>query len=510
MSPLNLTGQPKIIQSPRALICTLLVIISSICSGQDLTVNYDFISKKIEFQQKTKSGLKTVTRPYYKKGSSIVVNIINFNPFALNLELNSKDSVACEGNLSGLTADNMLGGAFSQLIPGGVGSGRGEHSKNGFSKEFLDFEKIIELKRSALLRPIAAINKVGQFYQTLIRIRKNVKLTEKQLKDSATALGSRLFETSVLNETTFANYSQKNGIDTFNAAVLNYRAYAEKFLEVANELLKVDSIVFADSTGRAGLSTDNKLAAFYRNDKSLEVINALKYKIQKAASEKNQVMAFSGSNNPDSMGVIYSNIEQVYNQILTTDFTKKISIKPVSDIDYKVITLNFYSYDFLADSNIALISSEQISLQVPHRVRFAASSGFTFAGTFRRIQDYGNNKGVIVQSSGNNFIPAVVAFATVYFTSTNICAGGISFGVGIPLVGQSSATFYLGPSLLLGKKQQLLITAGISGGQVVRLANGAHVGDTLGSVDAAVPIHTTYEPGYFLGISYNIMAGFQK
>lgn len=79
--------------------------------------------------------------------------------------------------------------------------------------------------------------------------------------------------------------------------------------------------------------------------------------------------------------------------------------------------------------------------------------------------------------------------------------------MGLPLVGageRQSACFFLGPTIFLGRKERLALTAGVMGGRVERPANGLRPGDTLDVGEGVLPTHNPYEAGFFLGISFNM------
>jgi hypothetical protein len=85
-----------------------------------------------------------------------------------------------------------------------------------------------------------------------------------------------------------------------------------------------------------------------------------------------------------------------------------------------------------------------------------------------------------------------------------------SFGVGFPLGGGEnlqSISFFLGPSLLFGKGERIVLNAGIMGGKKEALSNGYQVGDPFGPESIDAPITTIYALGYYLGVSFNLAGG---
>lgn len=114
----------------------------------------------------------------------------------------------------------------------------------------------------------------------------------------------------------------------------------------------------------------------------------------------------------------------------------------------------------------------------------------------------------IVGQELDQFIPIVTSFAHFYKQSPgNVNIGG-SFGVGLPILGGSdiqAASFFLGPTVILGESSRFLLSGGLMGAKAKRLANGFQVGDSFDSFSEALPTINRYELGYFIGLSFSIL-----
>jgi len=84
---------------------------------------------------------------------------------------------------------------------------------------------------------------------------------------------------------------------------------------------------------------------------------------------------------------------------------------------------------------------------------------------------------------------------------------GVSLGVGYPVLSNqslSSISFFLGPTLLLGKSQKVLFSAGIMTGRTQQLVSDLQLGDIITEGAVGDPFVEKYNLGYFLGVSYKL------
>ena len=122
--------------------------------------------------------------------------------------------------------------------------------------------------------------------------------------------------------------------------------------------------------------------------------------------------------------------------------------------------------------------------------------------------NYSIRESKIVAQEMDQFIPIVTSFAHFYKQSPgNVNIGG-SFGVGLPILGGAdiqAASFFLGPTIILGESSRFLLSGGVMGAKATRLAAGLQVGDTFDTITDAIPTVDRYELGYFIGLSFSIL-----
>jgi hypothetical protein len=64
--------------------------------------------------------------------------------------------------------------------------------------------------------------------------------------------------------------------------------------------------------------------------------------------------------------------------------------------------------------------------------------------------------------------------------------------------------FFLGPSLIFGNSQRLVLSLGLMGGKVESLAKGFKVGDAFDPDNGDLPTKGKYNLGMFMGLSFNL------
>lgn len=131
-----------------------------------------------------------------------------------------------------------------------------------------------------------------------------------------------------------------------------------------------------------------------------------------------------------------------------------------------------------------------------------ASVGMAFGSFFRPQEKYFVRESQIESRREGMFVPALASFLHFYTVGKNNLSWGGSVGVGAQQ-GQSLA-FFLGPSLLLGKRDRLVVTAGIMGARAERLDEGYAAGEGFDGDSGDLPLFQPYEAGVFVGMSFNL------
>ena len=162
-------------------------------------------------------------------------------------------------------------------------------------------------------------------------------------------------------------------------------------------------------------------------------------------------------------------------------------------------------------SKLGLSTNELSTVEIPVYGGFKinASIGVSFGSYFNTPEGYFLRDSVIKSEEKDSFFPVLTSFIHFYNQgSGNISLGG-TFGLGLSIGGEEglqSANFLLGPSLILGRGERIVLSGGVMGGKVQRLGQGYQVGDRQISEVDNVPTRSVYQMGYFAGLSFNLIS----
>ncbi|MBK8491848.1 MAG: hypothetical protein IPL49_13410 [Saprospirales bacterium] len=282
-------------------------------------------------------------------------------------------------------------------------------------------------------------------------------------------------------ETERANYEAKMGeIQQIGQAIvpLKDRIYSPQVLDVYNKI---------EQSIQGSLTKGTK--EFSRLDKTYE-------DLEKVVSE------LSGEDFQQLIKLRYT-----YEEVMSNDFSFAYQTTAKQDLTELTVKLN--PKEDLPD-NIRVASRKLASFQVPTKggLKINGSVGIGFGQFFARPQSYFVRDSIILADNEDSFVPYLSSFLHFYNYKPGQVSIGGSFGVGMPVFnskGDQSIAFFLGPSLFLGGAQRITLTGGIMGARVQNLANGYKVGDVLDNPFLGVPTGNSYQLGYFLGISINVI-----
>ena len=86
---------------------------------------------------------------------------------------------------------------------------------------------------------------------------------------------------------------------------------------------------------------------------------------------------------------------------------------------------------------------------------------------------------IIEAENEDSFYPNITSYFHFFPQSAGNFTLGGTFGIGLPLTDQGrgqSASFVLGASLIIGKSDQVIFSAGLMGGRNEQLDNGFSIG----------------------------------
>jgi hypothetical protein len=114
---------------------------------------------------------------------------------------------------------------------------------------------------------------------------------------------------------------------------------------------------------------------------------------------------------------------------------------------------------------------------------------------------------VIVVDQEEFLRPLLFTGITVYSGLARSLTPGISAGIGIPVLSNTdgqSISYVIGPSLVLGKSQSVVVNAGLMAGKARRLKSPNRVNDGFGGFTQDLPTEFRMSYGWFFGVAINL------
>ena len=447
----------------KSMIISILLLVSVLfANGQDLLIRYDFVNKNVYFFRikKYKSGttkLVELRSPRIAPNRNVKIEYININPFIwnqphLNLVTTNQDSISSSN-------------PFAMLIPSNLSGGMGSLGMGGLTRD------------AAALTPqqqvcAACLQSLYKTYDEINTLKYNYKLTKEQILDQSKAKIRNLMKMCG------PNLHIDTSAGDFKAS--DFAALNTYFRDICPMASQVTSRSAGDSKVDAFLGT----AGISANE--LEVL-------------PNDAL---------------TNIEKSYLTVSDADFVYENSFI-VSDKDV-VLHMDFsltdeYKKKASKDSASAEKSSkhplsvkdESIFIPVSGGIRISNSAGigFTYLGSARKTF-YLEGDSVLAAAPDDRIVPVIGSFLNAYSRGLGVVNVGGSFGICIAFQETLAVNFMFGATAVFGRKEKLLLSAGLVLAPVTALDKGYYVG--MHTTNPDFPTKMDYRPGIFLCIHYNV------
>lgn len=508
----------------RALVATAalcLIASSQVCSqATGLVVDYNLYDNVITY---TLDG-RVVDEPSVKKGQNIYVQISEFNPYSLTASVSSEQLSYSQSSVPG---ELSSGGAGSSLLSGvgslfgglnmgssltsaysGIPGSRGASDLQVMEAQSR-FESLTASLSAVEQEMAVTVDKINRFKQAessislaasdIESLKSNPHLRPSRMKEiieeeikyafaKSDSEGIALLD--VLDGQTRAADLQ-NTIKTYQQQKTAYAALSQEWKELASSVQLL-----------ASLTEDARFSYIVQASDSVQTIMSRKIG---QSSEQFDSITVNQAYIEQSRDQL-AKLRQVYEELQGDIFTYKF---PPLQAENDEIVVDI-SVSRLATSTAPTTAFKQLTQRIPVYGGWKVTAGIglafnVLAGDNTR---YSIVDDLIVGEDADQFTPAIVSFAHVYRQRASDINFAGSFGVGLPIFngeGGQSASFYLGPTLIVGKRQKFLISAGLSGSRVVRLAGGLELGDSYTNSLNTLPTRNSYELGYFVSISYDIL-----
>ncbi|MEZ5031808.1 MAG: hypothetical protein R2787_10445 [Saprospiraceae bacterium] len=496
------------------LIPALCLVGSAQVQAQDLHIHYDAFHETFRAVR----GDKEVDEYSVKKGNQIFLHVDNYNNFIYELEVLQRNKpTANKSNMGFSSLMSMMspaggmgmGGDIFGSLGGGTGAANMFESLFPKSSGFMDgadmqvqqlmvaydasisevrkLEKNLKLIQGELAEIEENVRRRDQVLEYIQDLKYNPNIPPVKIGELVTEELEALLPKG---DTKVTTSPRQQALDDLMTVSKKYRA------EVRN-LAELDSTAATIPASTPKLTTLKNLihTSYLDTDavgKALAAQEAdVKRLVAREAGKEFEVMA---------------TIRQEYEAIKNNDFSYTYRTQAgEDDLELQVV---FIARDSL---NRPLTSGREelapIAISVYGGLQINASVGVNFGQYANAPQTYFVRDSFLRAEDESNFIPFLTTSVHFYFQSRKNLSLGGSFGVGIPLSSNDNLetpTFFLGPSVIVGKGQNFTISAGALGGRIRRLSQGYSVGDRYSSDANVVPTKTKYELGYYVGISFNM------
>lgn len=510
-------------------IATLLFLSAALLPAQDMHVFYDLFTDSVYYQQEG----KIVNKPRIKKGDRVVVHFTEFNPYlyTASFTIEQYNTAEWAGN-TGLSAFSSMVPGLGNLLPGSAVADTsrapvisfldaplmrlGQKSfalKDLFSNSRGPAQMLEQAK--AQLQDLSQIQaEMSEIYQEIKVLEKSQRVSHLAVKHLDALLHNPQLRPSLIKRVV-TEYMElvfpgkgASGLQVDDAFAWEERTLAKGRLLQNLQAKQTDFETHMRELGPLA----QQLGDLDMGSEELETFARDLSKLKDSGKTMGrQVDAFianqsSNAQNDLSLEELMS-LQLRFRELASMSFSYDAVVimeKEVADL-----TATFVLRDTL---NKSLKDAEKtprvktVQLESRGGLRINTSFGVSFSQFFDPEQKFSVRNNQVVADDGNTIQPTLTTFMHFYATGRKGTTVGGTFGLGIPLNGGniSAINFFLGPSLLFGQSQRIILSGGLCAGPVDRLAKGFKVGDAFDPANGDIPLRSRYELGYFMGISFGL------
>jgi len=517
---------------PAVLLSALLVLVLNTkpLLAQDLQMYYDVFTDSITYK---KEG-KPVQQPKIRRGDFVVLHFTEFNPYLYEADIEVEQSNSNDWSGGASTgAAGMGAGLMSALIPGMSGAAAGGGGLMSFfdmpllgmgqnSVRLADFfgnargtqQLLTEAQNQlqALAQIQAEMAEIYEEIQTLERSERAAQLAGKHLdqlllnprirpsmiRKIAAEYEEMIFPGKPIGSLQIADAFEwqdrpKTKCRLLTALTAKQQEFDMQLLNLAPIARHLSDLDTRSSPGLEAFATD------------LRVLTS------KGGGLRQQLEAYIAAQTDTTKALTLEEmlaIQMKFRELGEQSFSYPVAISV--EKSRVIATARFVPLDStLAASKDKKLGTKTktVKLETQGGLRISTSFGIAFGRMLNATEDFSVRENAIVAEEGGIVLPAIATFVHFYpHSSRSGMSVAGTFGIGIPLsmTNLTALNFYLGPSLLFGRGQRIVLSGGIMAGPATRLAKGFSVGDAFDPNLGDIPTRTRYELGYFLGISFNV------
>lgn len=429
-------------------------------------IETDYLQEKTTYLKLDKFNqvIDTLEKPRFKKHAVVQVKVKNVNPFAVNVESSLKETVLYK---------NEQGFNFAKLLAGTAAFAGKKLAIN--VEDFSSAGKILsDTRGNSTANRLSDFNKlsteVTAIRETLAADLSNPHLSKTAIKENLVKL-ARLPEDARLT-------SPEENFYLYIASL--ERVFQADKLAITGE---VNAMVSGIDSLKPGSRGDGSEVVILRNLKNLL-----------AGLDESAAVSID---NLQKIKILYGLLE---NSVFERTF------EYVLDADQADLELKFSPSTLLPEGLSSVPNSSM-------KIKLSSSGGFkintSIAFTLHKADSqnfYIDDNQVVRGDAYDEFVPGLGTMLNFYPVLSNNYNVGGSFGISIPLRSEiKGLNFLLGPSVILGNENRLVISGGLAYSPVNKLTNGIELNAPTRLTSLNNFITSVYKPGVYFSISFNIM-----
>lgn len=526
-----------------SLLLALAAAISNL-PAQDLHVHYDAHLDSISFLQNGKPS-----RPMVRKGSMVILHVSNYNNYLYDLQLKTTTEAGAPAQRSGLGMSNLrTAGGFNplQLLLGtgnplsgvssllrGFSGSLSNDDESGFISSEQNKESVGKEQQESLAELKWHISQFEAVWQNAEKKAQDISKVQKEIESHLQILQVQAFAAKELERIRRIPQIEPRQLKELSQRYMKYIFGHENPGE-----LGIDEIV--ESAGiasklpalqqRYGSLVDQyaeeaaavSLSASVFSDPRYDFSGSNIFQLRSAASKAVKTATENTEAYNDNLQTMkaglpavqglsaqeLANIQTEYIVLMQNDFSKTFRHSAEEeDFQFQMV---FSPLDSAAAAVVTEKTIEPVKIMVYGGLQVKPAVGLGFGGFFRQPQNYFVRDSLIFSSNRDAVTPYLTSFIHFYSKSRRETSLGGSLGVGVPLSGNENAglldavSFFVGPSVVLGRNQSLVLNFSLMGGKVNRLAEGFTTGDYFDGPTELLKTESVYRLGYALGVSFNL------
>lgn len=507
---------------------SLLFLLTLSASGiaQDLHVFYDAFKDSLSYQV---NG-QVIDQPIVRKGSRIILHVDNYNDYLyeVNVVTEEENYEVPSTNVTSLLFGGGPGGGGLNQIKSLLGGGQGavtdffggEGTEEDFSMGFAgseddDYNAEAVALEEAFGNFSSVIEEIGEIEEEIEDVNKSLRsaLTRAEhtnfMKEEVVKLktNSSLAPNTIrglmieyLEQMLSLDQGRDFNLEDLIDLAKNQEIYGKQLSAYQLEIQRLEAKA-TEALELAQILRDLGLpeAPLINMDNTLDALATKTQTLHKNAGELQALLPTMESQNIASL----ADVRYLYEEVKDHRFAKQVIINP--DADITTLKISLAPIDSLR-TRVPARNFTPIKVKSYGGLRVNASVGISFSSLFNKPQNYLVRDGVLFGDDLDAFSPIATSFVHFYGESQKQTSLAGTLGLGLGLGGESGTglqNYFLGPSLVIGKGQRIVLTGGLTGTKVDRLALGLKVGDAYG--ESIVPLKSVYELGFFFGVSFNVL-----